>query len=648
MYRRFRSEFRWLCAIVCALTSSALVALSEPVEAIDKTESSIKRVTVDDLRELRRLDDRGGASFRPIVVATVMRFDSRDAPQLILDTFHFFGDIQFSDGSSDKTLPAVERMLALAIAVKDEFRIAQYEALAGRMQYSIDRAAAARARVESGISTLRRLGKTRELAAELSIFALLLPSTNEFALATRYVNEAARLVALEPEPLSSTVFTVLYSQAEIHRMVGDQDATSRLVTSLLARAERSGNSEFIAFAQHSLARSLRADGDTVRAKALIEQSFQRTTEVGNRWARFIDILFLLEIAREDGSTKDARRWVNAGVSDRDAIDDPLARGVFDLEMASVLASEGKPTPARAALQRAKNEMGGFATHPYLASVEMTEGDVLASEGKYLKALEAMKKGVALRRKQVHTAERKILAAQAEVHQVAERELRESKLAQDARVSDLKLEAAEQSLLNQKLAATVAVLATVIAGMLAAWQVLRARKFRRQADVDVLTGILSRSAMVGAATAAFSRARRDDRPLALLLLDLDRLKWINDSFGHARGDEALKTLARCANESLRKGDYLGRWGGDEFVILLANTTASSAAFIKDRVQQAVREGLRNAGFLTGSCSAGLALIAAGDVRFEDMLERADAELYAAKATAKQSAAQPIERRIAVAS
>ena len=94
--------------------------------------------------------------------------------------------------------------------------------------------------------------------------------------------------------------------------------------------------------------------------------------------------------------------------------------------------------------------------------------------------------------------------------------------------------------------------------------------RRTAQTDSLTGLYNRRALTEQLTRAAARARRHEEPLSVLMIDLDRFKQTNDSFGHEAGDQVLCTVADCLREVLRVDDIYGRWGGDEFLVALPVT------------------------------------------------------------------------------
>ncbi|AOG21315.1 diguanylate cyclase [Acidovorax sp. RAC01] len=155
--------------------------------------------------------------------------------------------------------------------------------------------------------------------------------------------------------------------------------------------------------------------------------------------------------------------------------------------------------------------------------------------------------------------------------------------------------------------------------------------RELATRDELTGLLNRRAMQDLMALEQRRALRTGRPLMLAQLDIDHFKPINDTHGHSTGDRALQAFASTVRASVRDTDVLARWGGEEFVLMMAETGPDDARDLLDRVRQAV-EALsipHTTGALRLTVSVGLAQHRTGDT-IDQTLERADQALYTAKA------------------
>lgn len=148
--------------------------------------------------------------------------------------------------------------------------------------------------------------------------------------------------------------------------------------------------------------------------------------------------------------------------------------------------------------------------------------------------------------------------------------------------------------------------------------------------DALTGTGNRIAMDQALTREVEVARRHLQPLSVLMLDLDHFKLINDRHGHSIGDDALRAVAAAIKASLRNVDMVFRFGGEEFLVLLSNTSGSSAAQVGERLRRAVEELnlVIDGKPLPLSISLGCASLNAGE-SVDDLLRRADNALYEAK-------------------
>ena len=148
----------------------------------------------------------------------------------------------------------------------------------------------------------------------------------------------------------------------------------------------------------------------------------------------------------------------------------------------------------------------------------------------------------------------------------------------------------------------------------------------RASHDALTGVLNRGAFFKLAQEAFERSQRHTAPLSVALLDLDHFKQINDVHGHATGDHVLQGFCRSAQQVLRPHDILGRYGGEEFVLLLPNTHQDDAMRLAARLHDTVR---KDAAQLPYTVSIGLASLDPLTHSIDDLLIKADKALYHAK-------------------
>ncbi|MDB5848651.1 MAG: hypothetical protein JWP29_2403, partial [Rhodoferax sp.] len=151
-----------------------------------------------------------------------------------------------------------------------------------------------------------------------------------------------------------------------------------------------------------------------------------------------------------------------------------------------------------------------------------------------------------------------------------------------------------------------------------------------AHTDSLTGVLNRRAFTERSAEAIAGARRQQRPLAVLMLDIDHFKQVNDGHGHAAGDLAIQRVAAVALRNLRALDLLGRLGGEEFGILLPETTAGEALATAERLRNAIAADLlvNDGSEIALTVSIGLSSLRPGE-DIQALYQRADQALYAAK-------------------
>jgi diguanylate cyclase (GGDEF)-like protein len=156
-----------------------------------------------------------------------------------------------------------------------------------------------------------------------------------------------------------------------------------------------------------------------------------------------------------------------------------------------------------------------------------------------------------------------------------------------------------------------------------------------ANIDPLTKSLTRRQFMNIAESEFRRFQRYHRPLSILILDADHFKRINDTYGHHAGDLALRSLSLVAMEQKRAQDTFGRLGGEEFGLLMPETTLEQALVVAERVRRVWEDSPVNLDgkMIRSTMSIGLAEAVSTDQSLEDLLRRADRMLYKAKETGR---------------
>ena len=183
-------------------------------------------------------------------------------------------------------------------------------------------------------------------------------------------------------------------------------------------------------------------------------------------------------------------------------------------------------------------------------------------------------------------------------------------------------------------AYLAVLAVAMAGL----QMLRRSQalLARLVTQDQLTNVLNARAFADRLSQELDRNRRYPRPLALLYMDLDNFKVINDTHGHQTGDAVLRLVADAMRSSVRQADVVGRLGGDEFAVLMPETDAQLADSAAKRLASSLRNVFRGTPNVTASI--GVVSCTATEANTDDLLRRADQAMYDAKRMGKDRVVQ----------
>jgi diguanylate cyclase (GGDEF)-like protein/PAS domain S-box-containing protein len=157
------------------------------------------------------------------------------------------------------------------------------------------------------------------------------------------------------------------------------------------------------------------------------------------------------------------------------------------------------------------------------------------------------------------------------------------------------------------------------------------KFQLLANTDSLTGTFSRRYLIECAEHELKRMRRSGETMAVIMFDLDRFKSVNDGYGHATGDRAIIAVAEACKKNLREIDWLGRMGGDEFVVVLPDIDLASTLIVAERIREAIcatQIWCDDGSNISVTSSFGITMSDSSS-SFDELLARSDAALYVAK-------------------
>ncbi len=413
---------------------------------------------------------------------------------------------------------------------------------------------------------------------------------------------------------------------------------------------------------------MRVEGDFPQALALnqevIDWQVRHQAHLSLSVARYLRGQILAEMHNYAGSIDETEQARKLSVE----LNDEQGVGFADLAICEARLELGQPGPAR---ENCENALHIFSasqsvdvirqSQVQLASIDLAEGhankalaalnDVVNSgaelqprqlPGVYLlraKANAALHKYADAYRDLSEYQQRHVAAVDAErTKQVAALRARFETDQEIARNDSLRreLELARERAERQRVQLRWVVAAISASGIVIALLTyllvtnLRYRKeLVRLASIDSLTELPNRGKMAAVATKALETAALTGQPLSLALIDLDRFKALNDQLGHATGDRVLKEFASVATACLRPGDTLGRWGGEEFLLVLPDRTLDTAMQLLDTLRQRVAKIELARRDLRVSISAGLATSGPDGSSLDEVLARADVALYKAK-------------------
>jgi diguanylate cyclase (GGDEF)-like protein len=162
--------------------------------------------------------------------------------------------------------------------------------------------------------------------------------------------------------------------------------------------------------------------------------------------------------------------------------------------------------------------------------------------------------------------------------------------------------------------------------------LKTNELKELINIDPLTTLYSRRRIFEQAEIELNRSNRSGEFLSIIVIDLDNFKRVNDEFGHHVGDIVLQETSSCLKRSLRKTDFVGRIGGEEFIVLLPNTTGKNAANIAEKLRNSIallKFDSKKCQGLSISASFGVSTIGGKGISFDDLYAQADKALYVSK-------------------
>jgi diguanylate cyclase (GGDEF)-like protein len=422
------------------------------------------------------------------------------------------------------------------------------------------------------------------------------------------------------------------SLAIIYYRFGDYDRAAEFIGEVVQARRERGQTYMLADALFNLARSLEGKGDFDGALARYEEMLGMSRQLAN----------------------------------------PTGEAYGQQAMGALLIKRQQPQRALELLDGALAAFRAQDDTDMVARLQGLRGEALTQLQRYPQAIAALEESVrlyevleqqpglestyglladALLRTGAHARAAATLLAQRTVHEALDRERRDETLArQRAQFESEKREQVNRRLEAQRALAdanlqnalrvdrlkTVVIVLSVLllsaVGVFLLRQLRLSARLRALALADELTGIGNRRSVLAFLEQQIRQHRASGRPLAVAILDLDRFKQLNDQYGHAAGDEALKAVANLCQHMMRGNDKIGRTGGEEFLAVLPDATLAHAGEVAERLCEQVRrlELDHVARGLRITASIGVSEWLPGDADAHAVVKRADVALYQAKA------------------
>ncbi|HEX6374059.1 MAG TPA: diguanylate cyclase [Longimicrobium sp.] len=489
----------------------------------------------------------------------------------------------------------------------------------------------ATAEYEFAVAEGRRLRDARLLADALMLRGELRYYRGEMAAALADLTEShdlyVRLKNPSRERHTLNDIANLYADSR----VGEYDKALEYYRQVLASHRAAGNTAGVSTAYFNLGTTLENKGDPAAALDYYRRSLALERQRGDS-AEIAVVERSMGIAlTKAGRPAEALRWLDAPLAYYVRIRDADGQARVRLSRGTALRAAGRPADALADLESARAHFDSTHNTRYLERLHEERALAFAATGDWRRAYEArgtqqrLQQELAEQLKEEHTSRLRVQfdtqKKEAENRAlVLENRLRGQRLASAARV--------------RRLQTVIIALGVVIVGILAvlvARHIQSERLLRTMAMTDELTRLPNRRHLLAVAHERLADAKRSQKPISVLALDVDHFKRINDTFGHEVGDAVLRRVADTCRAALRHDDSIGRTGGEEFVVVLPHAAAERAMEVAERLRAAVErlewDDVDPA--LRVTVSVGVAERAPADDDFAALSRRADDSLYRAK-------------------
>lgn len=618
-------QLRW---VVWVAGTSAALAL--PCQA--------QRVTAQDVLRAESPENFAARAQKQYAESLVSRLDASDDPKIILDVIELQLRASIDLGLADKLDRLMEAATRLSAVAGDTMRAASIDGQIARAQFftghdSAGVAASERAlaRQEAASVDGKHPDPTR-LYRHLIEHATLVASVMRIDAVVSLLKRAEKIMPSVRNPaLASIDHDGLLAQ--VYFELGDLVRVREILASMLERSKRLGVLTWEPEVHFQMAETYVAQANYVEAAAASQRTLEAYEAHGNQVGVANTLQQLAHIANANDAPTLAYSYAERAMTMFDGLDDSFAKADSRRELAFAAALMGDARKANAMLAAALALRPETASPNWTYSIARLRTRIAFAENDVVAARRALRREDRLREeRQTERGLRHTQATRA-LFEVGERELRVQLLERDNEIRQLD---------NQRNQAQIALQRWWIGGgfvlfalslCAAALLYFRSIALKHAADTDSLTQVMSRAAILRRLQRTLDRARSSSQVVSVIMLDIDRFKAVNDTYGHSAGDAVLQLAASKISSMLSPDSRIGRLGGDEFMIVMPGVSREYAQTEAERMMIALRELKIDHRDQTLQIAVSMGVASTGDDDNESELNRlvhaADAALLAAK-------------------
>lgn len=527
--------------------------------------------------------------------------------------------------------------LAEALGAKDDISAIRFYYCRGAYQESIATPRDSLADYERGIDLARSIDDQTLLAVGLAqrggIYSLL----GIYGKALADLLEAQRMFVRQelPEAASQNLQAIGIA----YRRLGYSDKAREYLDSSIEHERHVGDQESLIVSLVQLGYTDQEAGHYTTALDTLRRAQDLAAKSRDRALIGATRIGIASVLNDLKKYDEAIQSLNQAQADFSAAGDVSSTGMLHYERGRSFAGRGQQHKALDAYKQAETIFSASGNRRYQQMLYRAKAETLEASGHTAQALAEYKRYL-----QAHDDVEEQRANQQaqmlrEQFDTARSNLENTRLKNEKALNDRQVQTLLRVRYWQQLAMGLLVVLLALLVLLAIRQLRKLKRWKRMASFDSLTGIANRRSIEHFLAAAIRHAQARQEPLAVLAVDIDRFKAINDSHGHAAGDHVLMRITHACSEALRDGDMLGRIGGEEFLAVLPGSTMEQALEIAERLRARV-EALAGTDAIPATpvtISLGVACMLPQDTGIEAIQRRADQALYRAKSAGRNRVA-----------